>query len=115
MKQGSFSPEELDALASVLQLAGQQKSLEFRPRGDASRVPSIDKTVSSLEGMGVKVYGLAESNVDQPKADISWDNIAGYNHQKRYAVNQDPSFSFLQIRFGAIVGSGPIIKVNSES
>ncbi|XP_022855386.1 spermatogenesis-associated protein 5-like isoform X1 [Olea europaea var. sylvestris] len=83
MKQGSFSPEELDALASVLQLAGQQKSLEFRPRGDASRVPSIDKTVSSLEGMGVKVYGLAESNVDQPKADISWDNIAGYNHQKR--------------------------------
>ncbi|KAL2467110.1 P-loop containing nucleoside triphosphate hydrolase superfamily protein [Abeliophyllum distichum] len=83
MKQGSFSPEELDALASVLQLAGQQKSLEVRPRGDASRVPSVDKTVSSLEGMGVKVYGLAQSNVDQPKADISWDNIAGYNHQKR--------------------------------
>ncbi|CAI9787860.1 unnamed protein product [Fraxinus pennsylvanica] len=83
MKQSSFSPDELDALASVLQLAGQQKSLEVKARGDASRVPSIDKTVSSLEGMGVKVYGLAESNADQPKADISWDNIAGYNHQKR--------------------------------
>ncbi|CAA2956761.1 ATPase family AAA domain-containing 1-A isoform X1 [Olea europaea subsp. europaea] len=83
MKQGSFSTEELDALASVLQLAGQQKSLEVRPRGDASSVPSIDKTVSSLEGMGVKVYGLTQSNVDQPKADISWDNIAGYNYQKR--------------------------------
>ncbi|KAL2483940.1 P-loop containing nucleoside triphosphate hydrolase superfamily protein [Forsythia ovata] len=48
MKQGSFSPEELDALASVLQLAGQQKSLEINQK---------------------LIY--------------HWDNIAGYNHQKR--------------------------------
>ncbi|KAK4439391.1 Cell division cycle protein 48AF [Sesamum alatum] len=83
MKQGSYTFEELDALASILQLAGQPRSLELRPRGDAARVPTIDKTIASLEGMGVKIYGLRQPNLEQPKADISWDNIAGYDNQKR--------------------------------
>ncbi|KAL2244972.1 UNVERIFIED_CONTAM: Cell division cycle protein 48 [Sesamum indicum] len=83
MKQGSYTFEELDALASILQLAGQPRNLELRPRGDAARVPTIDKTITSLEGMGVKIYGLKEPNLEQPKADISWDNIAGYDNQKR--------------------------------
>ncbi|KAL0364065.1 UNVERIFIED_CONTAM: Cell division cycle protein 48AF [Sesamum angustifolium] len=82
MKQGSYTLEELDALASILQLAGQPRNLELRPRGDAARVPTIDKTITSLEGMGVKIYGLKEL-LEQPKADISWDNIAGYDNQKR--------------------------------
>ncbi|GFP85070.1 cell division cycle protein 48 homolog mj1156 [Phtheirospermum japonicum] len=83
MKPGSFTSEELDALASILQAAGQPKSLELRPKGDAARTPTKDKTVASLEGMGVKIYGHKEPNAELPKVDITWDNIAGYENQKR--------------------------------
>ncbi|KAI3456506.1 hypothetical protein Pfo_013169 [Paulownia fortunei] len=83
MKPGSFTFQELDALASILQLAGQPKSLELRPRGDAAGIPTTDKTIASLEGMGVKIYGLKQPNVEHSKVDISWDNIAGYDNQKR--------------------------------
>ncbi|KAL9146730.1 hypothetical protein ABFS82_13G129600 [Erythranthe guttata] len=83
MKQGSFTFEELDALASILQLAGQPKRVEVRPREDAARTSTMDKTVSSLEGMGVKVYGLKQPYIENPNVDISWDNIAGYDNQKR--------------------------------
>ncbi|KAJ8550192.1 hypothetical protein K7X08_033899 [Anisodus acutangulus] len=83
MKPGSFTEEELDALVSVLQLAGQQKSLDLRSRGDAGRVPSADNTVTTLESMGVKLFGISASNSGNPKANIAWENIAGYNQQKR--------------------------------
>ncbi|XP_019171701.1 PREDICTED: cell division control protein 48 isoform X2 [Ipomoea nil] len=83
MKPGSFTDEELDTLVSILQLAGQQRTEETKPRGDAARVPSPNKTVSSLEAMGVKIFGINESNTDIGKAEISWENIAGYSHQKR--------------------------------
>ncbi|KAK6123923.1 hypothetical protein DH2020_042342 [Rehmannia glutinosa] len=83
MKQGSFTFQELDALASILQSAGQPKNLELKPRGDAARIPAKDKTIASLEGMGVKVYGLKQPNAENPKVDITWDNIAGYDNQKR--------------------------------
>lgn len=94
MKSGSLTSEELDALVSVLQIAGQQKTLELRPKGDVASAPSMDKTVSSLEAMGVKIFGLAEPGVDHSKQAISWDNIAGYNQQKRYNnVTRLPTFS----------------------
>lgn len=83
MKQGSFTSEELDTLASILQLAGQPRNLGLGSRGGAAQVPTVDKTVSNLEGMGVKVYGLKPPNLEDPNADISWDNIAGYDNQKR--------------------------------
>lgn len=83
MKRGSFTDEELDALVSVLQLAGQQKTLDLRSRGDADRVPSSDKTVTTLESMGVKIFGINASTSGNPKANIAWENIAGYNQQKR--------------------------------
>ena len=83
MKKGSFSPEELDALVSVLQLAAPTKTLEQR-RGEIARLPSNDKSVASLEAMGVKIYGLNVSNVGLAKNETSWDNIAGYSQQKRY-------------------------------
>lgn len=83
MKSGSLSPEELDALVSVLQIAGQQKTLAVRPRGDVTRASPMDKTIASLEAMGVKIFGLTEPNVDHAKKEISWDNIAGYSQQKR--------------------------------
>lgn len=85
MKKGSFSPEEIDALVSVLQLAAPTKTLEQR-RGEIARLPSNDKSVASLEAMGVKIYGLDVPNVGLglAKNETSWDNIAGYSQQKRY-------------------------------
>lgn len=82
MKQGSFTFEELDALASILQLAGQPTKI-VSPKGDTAQVPKSDKTVSNLEAMGVKIYGLENPNQEDPNADISWDTIAGYDSQKR--------------------------------
>lgn len=79
MKPVSFTDEELDALASVLQFAGQQKTLDMRSR----EVSSADKTVTTLEAMGVKIFGIGVSTSGNPKANIAWENIAGYNQQKR--------------------------------
>ncbi|XP_073144654.1 uncharacterized protein [Henckelia pumila] len=81
LKQGSFTLEELDALASALQLAGQPKTLEVKPKGNI--VPTFDKAISNLEAMGIKIYGLAQPNIENTNVDISWDNIAGYDNQKR--------------------------------
>ncbi|KAG5516392.1 hypothetical protein RHGRI_037192 [Rhododendron griersonianum] len=83
IKRGSFSSKELDALASALQLAGQNRTVERKSRGDNILKPSAEKSVASLEAMGVRIYGLSEPNLGDSKAEISWDNIAGYNQQKR--------------------------------
>ncbi|VFQ88925.1 unnamed protein product [Cuscuta campestris] len=83
MKPGSFTPEELDTLVSLLQLAGQPRAIKTRPSGDAGNVVSPNKTVSHLEAMGVKIFGINELSADTTKADISWESIAGYSHQKR--------------------------------
>nr|XP_043621258.1 outer mitochondrial transmembrane helix translocase isoform X2 [Erigeron canadensis] len=83
MKQGSFTDEELDALVSVLKMAGVGQSRISGKREDTARTPSMDKSVTSLEGMGVKIYGLNEPKIEYSKSEISWENIAGYNQQKR--------------------------------
>lgn len=83
IKQGSFTAEELDTLVSVLKLAGAGQNRTSDRKGDTGRTPSMDKSVSSLEGMGVKIYGLKEPKLDYSKSEISWENIAGYNQQKR--------------------------------
>ncbi|KAJ9689802.1 hypothetical protein PVL29_012464 [Vitis rotundifolia] len=87
IKQGSFSPEELDALVSVLQFAGgrveQNKTLERRPRGDAPQMHSAQKSIASLEAMGVRVFGADEPLGGHSKNEVLWDNIAGYDQQKR--------------------------------
>ncbi|XP_012569286.1 uncharacterized protein [Cicer arietinum] len=86
MKQGNLSPQELDAFISVLQLAGnklvERNPLEGKPREDTEHTPSLDKSISSLEAMGVRTYGLNEP-IGTSNGEISWDNIAGYEHQKR--------------------------------
>lgn len=82
MKPGSLNPEELDALVSVMQIAGQQKTSEGSLRVDIARPPYKDDTVTSLEAMGVQIFGLNKAKLD----DISWENVAGYNQQKRYLV-----------------------------
>ncbi|OMO76894.1 hypothetical protein CCACVL1_15353 [Corchorus capsularis] len=87
MKQGSFNPKELDALVSVLQIAGaklgQSKTTIRRPMEGSQQVPSVEKSITSLEAMGVKIYGLDALHQTSSNCDISWDNIAGYDQQKR--------------------------------
>lgn len=83
MKSGSFSHEELEAFVCLLQLAGQNKTLEQRPRGSPGPMTSKGKSISNLEAMGIKIYGLDEPNMLDSKSEISWENIAGYSQQKR--------------------------------
>ncbi|XP_057431529.1 cell division control protein 48 isoform X2 [Lotus japonicus] len=88
LKEGNLSAEELDAFISVLQLAGtklgQRNTLERKPREESESAPSADKSVSSLEAMGVRIYGLNEPiGMSTGENEISWDNIAGYEQQKR--------------------------------
>ncbi|XP_062160602.1 uncharacterized protein LOC133867854 isoform X1 [Alnus glutinosa] len=87
IKPGSLSPKELDALVSVLELAGgklgQNKTVERKPREGTTKVPSAEKSVASLESMGVIIYGLDEARDLSSNTEISWDNIAGYDQQKR--------------------------------
>ncbi|KAK3017717.1 hypothetical protein RJ639_003073 [Escallonia herrerae] len=81
IKLGGFSTKERDALVSVLQLAGPNRTLDRRPRGDVAR--TTEKSVASLEAMGVKVYGLNVPKTEFYKEEMSWDSIAGYGQQKR--------------------------------
>ncbi|KAJ0965478.1 hypothetical protein J5N97_026616 [Dioscorea zingiberensis] len=96
IKDGSFNFEELDALSNALKLAGASGDIKKSPwknqRGNTSRrgttydVPqrsSLEKSVSALEAMGVRVYGYDESHGYPKNGVISWDNIAGYDQQKR--------------------------------
>ncbi|KAF5728896.1 P-loop containing nucleoside triphosphate hydrolases superfamily protein isoform 1 [Tripterygium wilfordii] len=87
MKTGGFSPKEIDALVSILQFAGtklsQNKAVERKPREGSARIPNAEKSASNLEAMGVKIYGLDEPHGSSINSDISWDNIAGYDQQKR--------------------------------
>lgn len=90
IKQGSLNAKELDAFVSVLQLAGEK--LKTYNSSERKQMPSTDKSVSSLESMGVRVYGLDEPILNSDNNEISWENIAGYHQQKRYA-----SFNFFVI------------------
>ncbi|XP_031743223.1 ATPase family AAA domain-containing protein 1-B isoform X2 [Cucumis sativus] len=87
IKQGSLSTKELDSLVSVLQLAGgrlgESRSFERKSKEESTQMPSSEKSISSLEAMGVKVYGLDGPHLNSTKNEISWDNIAGYDQQKR--------------------------------
>ena len=95
IKQGSFSNEEFDALASALKLAGgrgmkrplgKRNPKASQPRRDnysGGASPSLEKIVSDLEAMGVRVYGFDETGGIPLGGMISWDNLAGYEEQKR--------------------------------
>lgn len=91
-----MSLKELDALVSALRLAGEKdanetsvknpKSYSFREGNShgSKRTPSVEKSVSALEAMGVRVYGLDETSGIPADGTIFWENIAGYDQQKRY-------------------------------
>ncbi|XP_043689240.1 outer mitochondrial transmembrane helix translocase isoform X2 [Telopea speciosissima] len=91
IKQGSFSEKELDALVSALKLAGgrmaPRRALERRTRGAENKpyneqTPSAEKSAAALEAMGVRVFGL-NGSLAAFDNEISWDNFAGYDQQKR--------------------------------
>ncbi|KAI3701000.1 hypothetical protein L2E82_45641 [Cichorium intybus] len=83
IKKGSFTGEELDALVFVLKLAGVGQNRSMDKSRDNARNSSMDKSVTSLQGMGVKIYGIKEPKLEYSKSEIAWENIVGYNQQKR--------------------------------
>ncbi|KAK2644569.1 hypothetical protein Ddye_019764 [Dipteronia dyeriana] len=87
IKKGSLSSAEHNALVSVLQLAsarsGQTRTSERKPREGTTHKPPVERTIASLQSMGVRIYGLNEPQLNSPNSEISWDNIAGYDQQKR--------------------------------
>ncbi|KAK1273878.1 hypothetical protein QJS04_geneDACA018988 [Acorus gramineus] len=112
LKQGSFSPEELDAFVSALKLASGRnvkRTLEKKPRGypykRSDSQTSMEKLIESLEAMGVRAYGLDELCGVPTTGIISWDNIAGYDQQKREI--EDTILLFESNRPRAVLFEGP--------
>lgn len=110
IKRGGFSLRELEALTSVLKLVGQKDVKQSSGKGNMSyttrkgngqrskHVPSMEKTISDLEGMGVRVYGFDEtSSIPMDgSGTVMWENIAGYEPQKRFVYyNSILLFSFV--------------------
>ncbi|XP_018460775.1 uncharacterized protein LOC108831758 [Raphanus sativus] len=81
IKKGSLTTEEREAFVSALQVAGTKPG-QNKESGRA-RDTSMDKTISQLESMGVRIYGVNKPLGDDSVDEISWDNIAGYDQQKR--------------------------------
>ncbi|URE16325.1 Holliday junction DNA helicase ruvB N-terminus [Musa troglodytarum] len=86
--------KELEAVVSALKLAGERSNIKkssgrnpnvFKrdDNYDAKQLASVEKSVSALEGMGVRVYGLDETSSFPWDGTVSWENIAGYDEQKR--------------------------------
>jgi hypothetical protein len=55
-------------------------------RGSTREPPPSDKILSDLESMGVRIYGLDETTGTPADGTVSWENIAGYDEQKRYST-----------------------------
>ena len=53
-------------------------------RSSSAGTPSTSKSITSLEAMGVRVFGLDEPLVGNANEEVTWDTIAGYDQQKRY-------------------------------
>lgn len=85
IKKGSLTTEELEAFVSALRVAGTKagKNKGGGVRQNKGGEPSTDKSISQLESMGVRVYGVNKPLGDDSVDEISWDNIAGYDQQKR--------------------------------
>lgn len=93
-----MNQKELDAFVSALELAGgrfaQSSSLVKKPRKGSAQIPA-QKSISSLEAMGVRIYGLDAPHQNKPYSEISWDNIAGYDQQKQYVKDSTNIISFI--------------------
>ncbi|XP_021766824.1 nuclear valosin-containing protein-like [Chenopodium quinoa] len=84
LKKGSFSPAELEALVSIMQIAGERPGQsKAGDRSSSAGTPSTSKSITSLEAMGIRVFGLDAPLVGNANEEVSWDTIAGYDQQKR--------------------------------
>ncbi|WVZ73733.1 hypothetical protein U9M48_022011 [Paspalum notatum var. saurae] len=94
IKRGSFTLKELEALISALKIAGEKdvkgssgkgnKNTLRKGHGQISKhLPSMEKIVSDLEAMGVRVYGFDETSSVPMDGTVVWENLAGYEPQKR--------------------------------
>lgn len=79
-------------MVSALKLAGQKdlkgssgkNSKAYASRkGSTRELQSSEKALSDLEAMGVRIYGLDETTGTPADGTVSWENIAGYDEQKR--------------------------------
>lgn len=78
-----MTTQELEAFVSALQVAGTKAGQNKGGRGrNGSRDPSSDESISQLEAMGVRIYGVNKPLGVDTVDEISWDNIAGYDQQK---------------------------------
>jgi len=99
--------KELEALISALKIAGEKnvkgssgKNTPRKGNGQRSKhVPSLEKIVSDLEAMGVRVYGFDETSSVPMDGTVIWENFAGYEPQKRYVPPVCYSFPFFFTSF----------------
>ena len=100
--------KELEALISALKVAGEKdvkgssgkgnKNTLRKGSGQRSKlIPSMEKIISDLEAMGVRVYGFDETSSVPMDVTVIWENLAGYEPQKRY-VQPACHFSFFYTR-----------------
>jgi hypothetical protein len=86
--------KELEALISALKIAGEKdvkgspgKGNKYTPKKRNGQrfkpAHSMDKTISDLEAMGVRVYGFDETSSVPMDGTVIWENLAGYEPQKR--------------------------------
>ncbi|KAJ3694906.1 hypothetical protein LUZ60_000283 [Juncus effusus] len=84
IKRGSFTSGELEAVASALKLASKKETKRKGYNEQKRQLTSnSDKSISALESMGVRVYGFDETTGTPMDGTITWENIAGYDEQKR--------------------------------
>lgn len=76
-------------MVSALKIAGEKADLRKSSEGSQKTFKKsynhgkyVEK-LSALEAMGVRVYGLDETSGVPRDGTISWENIAGYDEQKR--------------------------------
>lgn len=94
--------KELEALISALKIAGEKnvkgssgKNSPRKGNGQRSKhVSSLEKIVSDLEAMGVRVYGFDETSSVPMDGTVIWENLAGYEPQKRHGPPVCYSFLF---------------------
>ncbi|KMZ61143.1 hypothetical protein ZOSMA_54G00740 [Zostera marina] len=115
IKQGSFNSKDLDAIVSTLRLSGARENIKKSSgknsggiRGRNGLPAMAEKSLSSLEAMGVRVYGVENSQgvpVKGANGMTSWDIIAGYEHQKREI--EDTILLYESNRPRAVLFEGP--------
>ncbi|XP_021721581.1 uncharacterized protein LOC110689160 [Chenopodium quinoa] len=79
-RPGQTKVDERPGQTEAGERPGQSKAGE---RSSSAETLSTSKSITSLEAMGVRVFGLDEPLVGNANEEVTWDTIAGYDQQKR--------------------------------